>query len=161
MNENTKPSTYQDIRCFRLEPRYAVGLLDQVQKQNLSLLVMKEGTEKFRSAQSGIVPLLELAEHFPEGLASFTVVDTTVGACAARVFVHLKAGEVIAHTFSQTALAVLTLSATPHAFVQLVREIRSQSGSGMCPFEQLSMKHADTAKLISAMRSTLEQLRNN
>ncbi|MBN2464511.1 DUF1893 domain-containing protein, partial [candidate division WOR-3 bacterium] len=73
----------------------------------LSLLVVRHGTELYRSFHDGVRPLLELTAWFPGGLDDATAVDRVVGACAARIFEHLRVAHVVGITGSIPAERIL------------------------------------------------------
>jgi hypothetical protein len=125
----------------------------------LSLLVVRQGTELYRSFHDGVRPLLELAAWFPGGLDGATVADRVVGGCAARVFEYLRVGNVVAITGSISAERILHAAAIPYSFRTTVTGIRNRDDSGPCPFEQLSAEHSDPLDLIRAMSTKLVELR--
>lgn len=138
-----------------------VGLVGQLESKGLSLLVLTDGQPSFQFRSPGVAPLLELVDRFPTGLNGAVVVDLITGLCAARIFVHLRVGEVIAKTMSESARYLLTTSDIPHSYLALVQEIRNQSNTGTCPFEIVSRQYSDPLELIRAMRTLLTELRND
>jgi len=125
----------------------------------LSLLVVHQGTELYRSLRDGVRPLLELAAWFPGGLNGATVADRVVGGCAARIFEYLHVGQVVGITGSLSAERILHAAAIPYSFRTTVTEIRSRDDTGPCPFEQLSIEHPDPLDLINAISVRLAELR--
>lgn len=59
--------------------------LKNLQRQKLTLMVLKDGELLFRSNQRGIMPLLELLETNLNNLVGTTVVDRVVGMAAAKL----------------------------------------------------------------------------
>ena len=125
----------------------------------LSLLVVRHGTELYRSFHDGGRPLLELTAWFPGGLDDAMAVDRVVGACAARIFEHLRVRQVVGITGSIPAERILHAAAIPFSFRSTVTVIRNREETGMCPFEQLSLQYPDTLDLIRAMSAKLAELR--
>ena len=125
----------------------------------LSLLVVRQEAELYRSFHDGVRPLLELAAWFPGGLEGATVVDRVVGACAARIFDYLRVSQVIGLTGSISAERILHAAAIPYSFRITVTEIRNRDETGPCPFEQLSAEHSDPLDLIRAISDKLAELR--
>ena len=134
--------------------------LVRLEEEGLSLLVVRDGTELYRSYQGGVRPLLELVEWFPGGLDGSTVADRIVGACAARIFEYLKAAKVLAPTGSISAERILHAAAIPFSFRVSVVDILNRNGTGPCPFERLSALHPDPHDLIPAIRAKLAELRS-
>jgi len=130
-------------------------LLARLATEQLSLLVLRDGVPVFSSAAPGVRPLLELVDRFPESLAGAFVVDRLVGGCAARVFVLLRVGRVVAEVMSEPGRRVLEQSGTPFSFRHLIPEVRNRANTDVCPFEKLSAEHADPSALIRAIRDRL------
>jgi len=126
--------------------RLPVNPLAVLEDQCLSLLVVRQGTELYRSFRNGVRPLLELVVWFPGGLEGATVADRVVGACAARVFDYLRVGQVIGLTGSVSAERTTVI------------EIRNRDDTGPCPFEQLSILHPSPLELIPAIGAKLAEL---
>jgi len=129
-----------------------------LEDEGLSMLVVHRATELYRSYDAGVRPLLELVEWFPGGLDGATVVDRVVGACAARIFDHLKATQVIGLTGSVSAERILHAAAIPFSFRTSIVDIRGPDGTERCPFEQLSLTNCAVGDLIRAMRMKLAEL---
>ena len=125
----------------------------------LSLLVVRQGTELYRSFLDGVRPLLELVAWFPGGLGGATVADRVVGACAARIFEYLRVDHVLGLTGSVSAERILHAAAIPYSFRTTVVDIRNRDNSGRCPFEQLSIIYTNPRDLIPAIRARLVELR--
>jgi len=125
----------------------------------LSLLVVRQGTELYRSYDDGVRPLLELIDWFPGGLAGATVADRVVGACAARVFDYLHVDHVVGLTGSIPAERILHAAAISYSFRTTVVDIMNRDNTGRCPFEQLSIIYTNPRDLIPAIRAKLVELR--
>ncbi len=130
-------------------------LLERLQAEGLSLLVIDESGERYRSTSTGVRPLLELVDRFPAGLPGATAADRIVGACAARVFALLRFGRVLGLTGSQAAAAILDVERISWQFCATVSDIPNRAGDGVCPFELLSRAHQSATTLIPAMRDLL------
>jgi hypothetical protein len=126
----------------------------------VTLLVVRQGTELYRSFLDGVRPLLELAAWFPGGLDEATVADRVVGGCAARIFEYLRVGHVLGLTGSISAERILHAAAIPYSFRITVTDIRNRDDTGPCPFEQLSIIHTNPRDLIPAIRAKLNELRS-
>ncbi|MBM3332168.1 DUF1893 domain-containing protein [candidate division WOR-3 bacterium] len=125
----------------------------------LSLLVVRQGTELYRSYDDGVKPLLELIDWFPGGLEGATVADRVVGACAARIFYYLRVDHVIGLTGSIPAERILHAAAISYSFRTTVVDIMNRDNTGRCPFEQLSLIYPSPRDLIPAIRAKLVELR--
>jgi len=131
-----------------------------LENDGLSLLVVRHGTELYRSFHDGVSPLLELAAWFPGGLDGATVADRVVGGCAARIFEYLHVGQVVGLTGSTSAERILHAAAIPYSFRITVTGIRNRDDTGPCPFEELSLKHPEPLDLINAINTRLAEFRS-
>jgi hypothetical protein len=140
--------------------RTPIDPLNQLENDGLSLLVVRHGTELYRSFHDGVSPLLELAAWFPGGLDGATVADRVVGGCAARIFEYLRVGNVVGLTGSTSAERILHAAAIPYSFRITVTGIRNRDNTGPCPFEQLSLEHPEPLDLINAISTKLTEFRS-
>lgn len=131
-----------------------------LEDEGLSLLALREGTELYRSYDGGVRPLLELVDWFPGGLDGSVVADRIAGACAARIFEHLKVAKVLALTGSIPAERILHAAAIPFSFRVNVVDILNRGGTERCPFERLAALHPDPRDLIPAIRARLAKFRS-
>jgi hypothetical protein len=134
--------------------------LTVIENDCLSLLVVRQGTELYRSYDDGVRPLLELVDWFPGGLTGATVADRVVGACAARIFDHLHVDHVIGLNGSIPAERILHAAAISYSFRTTVVDIRNRDDTDTCPFEQLSILYTNPHDLIPAIRAKLAELRS-
>ncbi len=139
--------------------RSPVDPLKVLEDEGLSLLVVRQGTELYRSYDDGVRPLLELVDWFPGGLDGATVADRVVGACAARIFDYLRVNQVIGLTGSISAERILHAAAIHFSFRTSVVDILNRDGTGQCPFERLSALYPDPRDLIPALQIKLAELR--
>lgn len=130
----------------------AEELLNQLQTENLSLLVITPSGRDYRFTKPGVQPLLELLELDPSALHGATIADRVVGSCAARIFVHIGAANVVGIEGSLAAATALQEAAITWYFRLTVPEIRNRSGDGMCPFEKLSLQHPEMDSFLAAIR---------
>lgn len=125
-----------------------------LEREGLSLVVVRAGEAVFSSHHPGPRPLVELSDWFTTGLDGCTVADRVVGACAARVFARLRAGAVQASTGSLAAERVLHDHGIPYEFGRLVPELRA--GDARCPLEALSEQTPNANELIAELRRRLD-----
>jgi iron complex outermembrane receptor protein len=133
--------------------------LTRLEADCLSILVLRDGEELYRSYHVGVRPLLELVEWFPGGLTGATAADRTVGGCAARVFAHLKVARVMGLTGSLSAERILHAEGIDYVFRRVVFDIRNRDDTDTCPFEKLSAEHREPAELLGAIERKLAELR--
>jgi len=131
-----------------------------LEDEGLSLLVVRQGAELYRSYDPGVRGLLELVDWFPGGLEGATVIDRVVGACAARVFEYLRVREVLGLLGSLEAERILHAAAIAFSFRVTVVEVLGREHTGTCPFEELALAYPDPRKLIPVVRTRLAELRS-
>lgn len=141
-------------------PASDAALLDRLEPEGLTVLVVRNDRELHRSSAPGVGPLLEMVERFPQGLAGATVADRVVGTCAARVFSHLRVSRVLALVGSVGARAILDAAGVGFHARLGVLEIRNRAGTDTCPFEQLARRLRRPEELLPAMRRCLAELRS-
>jgi hypothetical protein len=143
-----------------MDRRRTTDPLSLVEEESLSILVLRDGMELYRSYEQGARPLLEMVDWFPGGIEGATVADRVVGACAARIFAHLRVGSVLGLTGSVSAESVLHAAGIDHSFRRTVTEIRNRTDTGICPFELLSARHPETPALVAGIRRRLAEFRD-
>ncbi len=101
---------------------------------------LRDGERVFRSQKKGIAPLLEYLELFDihdEG--ELIVFDRVVGNAAALLMKLARCKEVYAALASELAVETLKGFDIPGSFQKIVPHIINRKGTGMCPFERLSI----------------------
>ena len=107
-----------------------------LERQKLSLLILKEGLPIFMTKEGGVAPLLQAIEEIGrEDLAGSIVADKVVGKAAALLMAYFGAREAYAGIMSEKAVPVLERYSIPYHFRSLVVEILNRDKSGTCRFE--------------------------
>ncbi|MCD6529467.1 DUF1893 domain-containing protein [Candidatus Bathyarchaeota archaeon] len=121
--------------------------LTTLNRWGVNLYIFKEDRLLYRSARSGIAPLIEAVESFGvKKLSGSTVVDKIVGKAAALILSYFKAREVYTRVISRSAARILDENRISFYFKSLTDEIKSKDGLSICPFE-LAVKEIDEPKL--------------
>ena len=121
--------------------------LSILNRERVNLYIFKGGTSLYRSAKSGIAPLIEAVEKLGTAeLSGSTVVDKVVGKAAALIISYFQAREVYTHLISRSATKVLDKNRIAFYFERLTDEIKSRNGLGICPFES-AVKEIDEPKV--------------
>jgi len=101
---------------------------------------LRDGKRVFQSQKKGIAPLLEYLDLFDthdEG--EVIVFDRVVGNAAALLMKLAQCREVYAALASELAVETLKEFGIPGSFQKIVPHIMNRKGTGMCPFERLSI----------------------
>jgi len=121
--------------------------LTTLNRWGVNLYIFKGDTSLYRSAKSGIAPLIEAVEKLGTAeLSGSTVVDKVVGKAAALIISYFQAREVYTHLISRSATKVLDKNRIAFYFERLTDEIKSRNGLGICPFES-AVKEIDEPKV--------------
>lgn len=110
--------------------------------------------------RKGIVPLLERAEGDYD-FKGFGGADIIVGKAAAMLFAYMGIASVYGKVMSRAADDFLTAKGIPHSFGTLADMIENRSGTGVCPMEETVMDINDPEEAVTALRKTLDRLRNS
>jgi len=105
-------------------------------KNNLSLVIVKDGEVLFESRGGGVKGLLEALRYHGERLAGSALADKVVGKAA--MLIALKAGfnAIYAKVLSASALEVASKSNVTLLYDEMVDFIMDREGKDMCPFER-------------------------
>lgn len=121
--------------------------LTTLNRWGVNLYIFKGDASLYRSAKSGIAPLIEAVEKLGTAeLSGSTVVDKVVGKAAALIISYFQAREVYTHLISRPATKVLDKNRIAFYFERLTDEIKSRNGLGICPFES-AVKEIDEPKV--------------
>lgn len=127
--------------------------LAKLEKEGLSLLILKEGKTLFKRRHGGIAPLLEAIEELGLGLLSgSTVVDKVVGRAAALLIAYFRAGGVFARVMSKDGARILERKGIRFAAKEFVENIKNKDGTGICPFERLVSGMEDPQEAYQILR---------
>lgn len=106
-----------------------------------ALWIIGAGGVIFRSQQQGIAPLLRYIAQTPSP-EMVVILDKVVGNAAALLMKKACCREVFSPVGSEAADRTLTSFDITHHFTKTVPYIINREGSGMCPFETMSLGKA-------------------
>ncbi|MBN2335634.1 DUF1893 domain-containing protein [Candidatus Bathyarchaeota archaeon] len=134
--------------------------LDELERTGNSLMVYREGTLIFQSANKGIRPHLEAIERHGERLHGTLMVDKIVGRAAALLILYSRAAGAVAGVMSEPGKQVLDLHGLPYTFQELVEHIKMEDGRIYCPFERMVQGISDPAEAYRAIVEKMSKLRS-
>jgi iron complex outermembrane receptor protein len=137
-----------------LNPGWKVNLKN-LEKQQLTLMVLKDGQTLFTSGKRGIEPLVDLLETNRDMLIGTTVVDRIVGNAASKLLLWQHVQQIDAKIASRRALGILRHSGIRFNYEELVPELLDSHTGQIDRFELMSIKH-DYAELF--YRALIEEL---
>ncbi len=110
--------------------------LEMLERQGLSLLIIKADLPAFMTKEGGVAPLMQAIEGIGrEELAGSIVADKVIGRAAALLMAYFGAKEVYAGVLSEKAVPILDRFSIPYHFGSIVQEILNRDRSGTCRFE--------------------------
>ncbi|MBS7609195.1 DUF1893 domain-containing protein [Candidatus Bathyarchaeota archaeon] len=127
--------------------------LAKLEKEELSLMILKDGKIVYKSRDGGIAPLIEAIEGVGlESLSGSIVVDKVVGKAAALLIAYFQAKEVFAKIMSWKGAGILEREGIRFVAKELVENIKNRDGTGLCPFEMLVSEVEDSQEAYRLLR---------
>jgi len=130
-------------------------LINRLEKEELNLLILKDGEIIYSSKEDGMAPLLEAIDQGLEKLIDSTVVDKIVGKAAALLIAYFKAEGVYTKLLSRSAIEVLKKYGISYAAERVVDYIRDKEDKDICPFEKMVLKIEDPQEGYKKLKSGL------
>jgi len=122
------------------------GWLELLEREGLSLLIVKEGKALFQSSDHGLRPLLEAVSGVePSRLKGSTVIDKVVGKAAALLICYFQGEQVYAQTMSRPATKILEKRGIDFKSEKVVEAME-------CPFENAVMEIDDPEEGFKKLR---------
>ncbi len=112
--------------------------LNHLKKNNISILIEKDGETIFESYDPMLKPLFVCLLEKREEMAGATVIDKIVGRAAALLMTLGKVKEVYTPLASETAQAVLDAAGIALHAEKLIPYIVNRDNTGMCPMEKMA-----------------------
>ena len=129
----------------------AEALLQEMRKNELTLLVVNGEQVVFRSKLPGLKTLALVVKENPELLTGSIVVDKVVGVAAAILLVSVKPKQVIGAVMSLGAQERLAREeAAPHA-CELIEMILDESREALDPMEAKAMGGIDVKGVLESV----------
>jgi hypothetical protein len=129
--------------------------LRNLEKQRLSLMVLKDGHVLFRSSKPGMEPLVDLLESNMSNLVGTTVVARSIGISAAKLLLWQHVRRIDALVASRPAEDLLRPSGITVNTRESVDRILDPGQSRPCRYERLGAKHDHPEELYHALRGEL------
>lgn len=127
-------------------------------KEQLALVIVKDGEVIFRSNGRGIKPLYMAVNKIKESLKGASVADKVIGKAAAMLCAYAEIKELHTNLISKKAIDVLDRTAIKYEFESSAPFIRNRDNTGLCPVETLSLKVDDIVELMQEIQSFLKRI---
>ena len=130
-------------------------------KNNLNLVLVKDGEVVEESAARGIKPIFEVYNNRPEKFIGASVADRVIGKAAALFLVNGKIKSLYTDLISEVAYDILIDSKIEVSYKIKVPMILNRTGDDMCPIEKLSSNTDDFNKIIEDIKAFLINIKAN
>jgi hypothetical protein len=108
-------------------------------KNDLSLVIVKNGQTIFETNKQGVSGFLQAIETLDQHLVGASVADKIVGVAAAMLCVYSNVSSVFALTVSESGFHVLKDNNILCLFEKKVENILNRDKIDVCPFEKLAI----------------------
>lgn len=135
--------------------------VDFLEKENLTLAIVKDGKLIFSSKDKGIKPLYIAATEKKEELEGSSVADRITGRAAAMLCAHGEIKQLKTGLISDNAVNVLKETNILYEYDEKTTYIKNRDKTGMCPVETLSLKANNINELLIGIESFLESIKRD
>lgn len=130
----------------------------KLKKEDLSLVIVKNGEVIFETKKAGISGLLQAIEKLDKKLSASSVADKVVGVAAAMLCVYAGVVSVFALTVSEGGTRVLEDNNVTFTFEKKVSSILNRTKSDVCPFEKRAMTSGSPDEAYVNLRSLAAEM---
>jgi len=127
-------------------------------EEDLSLVIVKNGTVIFVTKKPGISGFLQAIEKLDKNLVAASVADKIVGVAAAMLCVYAGVASVFALTISEEGIRVLEDNNISYRFEKKVSNILNRSKTDVCPFEKQAMASGNSEEAYVKLKSLASQM---
>lgn len=132
---------------------------DLLLKENLSLVVVKDGEVVFKSDDRGIKPLYTAVKENKESLKGSSIADKVIGKAAAMLCEYGQIQKLYTSLISQKAIEVLDKANIKYYYELDVPFIKNRDNTDLCPIENLSLNVSSTDELIEKIERFLSGIK--
>jgi hypothetical protein len=132
----------------------AVELLN---KENLTITIVKNGKCFYKSRERGIKPLYEALINYRDEMEGASSADKIVGKGAALLYKEGKIDTIFAKIISESSLEVLEKENINIYREKVVPYIKNRDKNGMCPIETMALEDDNIGSLLSRIENFLKK----
>lgn len=114
-----------------------------LEKEKLSIVMVKNGEVIYKSTDSGIKPLLFAYQNNLEKLEGVSVADKVIGKAAALLLKDGKIQELYAELISEKAMEVLNETDIKVTYGNKVENILNRDQTDLCPMEKIAKDESE------------------
>lgn len=127
-------------------------------KNDLSLVIVRNGQTVFETKKQGVSGFLQAIETLDQNLAGASVADKIVGVAAAMLCVYSKVSSVFALTISESGIHSLKENNIVCLFEKKVENILNRDKTDVCPFEKLASSAETPAEAYTKVKDCAVQM---
>ena len=125
-------------------------------KEKLTLALVKDEECFFRSKERGIKPLYIALMNHKEKLKGASAADKIVGKGAALLYIRGEVANIYAKVISKSSVEVLENKKISIEKEKMVPYIKNRDMSGMCPIETMAEEDGNIDSLLKRIESFLK-----
>ena len=122
-------------------------------KEDLNLVIVKNGKVIFKTKEPGIYGFLMVIEKLDSNLIASSVADKIVGVAAAMLCVYAGVSSVFALTISEEGIRVLEENNVPFVFEKKVPNILNRNISDICPLEKVAINSESLDEICAKLKN--------
>jgi UDP-3-O-acyl-N-acetylglucosamine deacetylase len=130
----------------------------KITKNDISLVIVKNGQIVFETKKQGVSGFLQAIETLNQNLAGASVADKIVGVAAAMLCVYSKVSSVFALTVSESGFHVLKENNVFCQFEKKVENILNRDKTDVCPFEKLAISSKSPKEAYTKVKDCAAQM---
>ncbi|WP_326911446.1 DUF1893 domain-containing protein [Sedimentibacter sp. MB31-C6] len=132
-----------------------------LEKERLSLVIVKDGSILFTSNEKGIKPLYIALEELKSELEGSSVADRVTGKAASMLCVHAKIKQLKTKLISDNAVNILKDTNIIYEYDERTPFIKNRDKTGMCPVETISHEVNNIDELLKGISEFLEKIQKS
>ena len=127
-------------------------------KENLALVLVKNGEVIFKSIDKGIKPMYILATEMKDEAKGACLADRVIGKGAALLCGYIEINEVYTELISEGGVDTLRKYNIPFTMAKSCPYIKNRDKTGYCPIEKISMDLEDPILLLQKIKDFLASI---
>ena len=129
-----------------------------LEKEDLTLAVVKNGECIYRSKKRGIYPLYTAVHDIKDKLNGASAADKVIGRGAAQLYAYAGIGSVYATLVSKGTREVFDEAGIEYPAQKYVPKIMNREKTGMCPVETISYESETIEELLEKIEGFLKRI---
>ncbi len=129
-----------------------------LEKENLTIVLVKDGKVIYKSKDKGIRPMFTIARELKEEGKGAALADRVIGKGAAILAAYVEIGEIYGKLISSAGIERLDHYGIPYSMETSCEYIKNRDKTDFCPIEKISMEIEDPKKLIESIENFLKNI---